>query len=68
MGHELSHAFDDQGSQYDKDGNLNNWWTNSSQNGFSKLKKCFVDQYSGYTLHGHHVGADLDSVWTKKNV
>ena len=57
MGHELSHAFDDQGSQYDKHGNLNNWWSSKSQKGFSTLKQCFIDQYSGYTLHGHNVSA-----------
>ena len=66
MGHELSHAFDDQGSQYDKHGNLNNWWSSKSQKGFSTLKQCFIDQYSAYTLHGHNVSAVILYQQTKR--
>jgi predicted metalloendopeptidase len=48
IGHEISHAFDDQGSRYDGDGNLNNWWTDSDRDAFDKLAKQLVEQYDGY--------------------
>lgn len=46
IGHEIGHGFDDEGSQYDADGNLDNWWTNNTKNGFNEKAKCFIDQYS----------------------
>lgn len=46
IGHEIGHGFDDEGSQYDADGNLNNWWTNKTKDGFNEKAKCFIDQYS----------------------
>lgn len=48
IGHEISHAFDDQGSQYDGDGNLNNWWTPADEAAFNKLTSKLVDQYDRY--------------------
>lgn len=45
VGHEITHGFDDQGSQYDENGNLNDWWSNKTQIEFDKRAKCFVDQY-----------------------
>ncbi len=48
IGHEISHAFDDQGSQYDGDGNLNNWWTDEDKETFEALTGKLVDQYSTY--------------------
>ncbi len=48
IGHEISHAFDDQGSRYDGDGNLNNWWTDEDREAFEKLTKQLVKQYDGY--------------------
>lgn len=50
IGHEITHGFDDQGSQYDKDGNLQNWWNEDSYNGFAKRKECIIDQYSSYKV------------------
>ena len=50
MGHELTHAFDDEGSQFDAQGNLRNWWTEADAAEFEKRAKCVVDQYSGYTV------------------
>ena len=46
IGHEISHAFDDSGSRYDKDGNLNNWWTDEDLEQFEALGKELADQYS----------------------
>ncbi len=46
IGHEISHCFDDQGSRFDADGNLANWWTPEDADQFAKLGKELVDQYS----------------------
>lgn len=51
MGHELTHAFDDQGSEYDKDGNLRQWWQNSSVEAFKHQTQCMVEQYSNYSIN-----------------
>uniref|UniRef100_A0A4W4HPB7 endothelin-converting enzyme 1 n=1 Tax=Electrophorus electricus TaxID=8005 RepID=A0A4W4HPB7_ELEEL len=55
MGHELTHAFDDQGREYDKDGNLRPWWQNSSVDAFKNRTECMVDQYTQYTINGEHI-------------
>ncbi|KAM7401727.1 hypothetical protein PAMP_017022 [Pampus punctatissimus] len=51
MGHELTHAFDDQGREYDKDGNLRSWWKNSSVEAFKKQTQCMVEQYGNYSIN-----------------
>uniref|UniRef100_A0A673FXG5 Endothelin-converting enzyme 1 n=1 Tax=Sinocyclocheilus rhinocerous TaxID=307959 RepID=A0A673FXG5_9TELE len=51
MGHELTHAFDDQGREYDKDGNLRQWWQNSSVEAFKQQTQCMVEQYSNYSIN-----------------
>ncbi|MCB9032906.1 MAG: M13 family metallopeptidase [Chitinophagales bacterium] len=48
IGHEITHGFDDQGAQYDAEGNLKNWWTAADQANYDKKTKIFIDQYSGY--------------------
>lgn len=50
VGHELTHGFDDQGSQFDGDGNLKMWWTKSSRSAFDEKTQCVVDQYAGYEV------------------
>ncbi len=58
IGHEISHAFDDKGSQFDGDGNLRNWWTKEDAEKFAARGKMLVAQYGaysplpGYTLNG----------------
>lgn len=47
IGHEMSHGFDDQGSQYDKDGNLANWWTSKDKELFNDRAKVLVDHFNG---------------------
>ena len=60
IGHELSHAFDDQGSQFDGDGNLRNWWTKEDALKFAARGKMLVAQYSGYSpLPGYNVNGEL---------
>ncbi|MFV0542012.1 MAG: M13 family metallopeptidase [Aestuariibaculum sp.] len=46
IGHEISHCFDDSGSRYDKDGNLNNWWTDQDLTEFEKLGNALANQYN----------------------
>jgi len=48
IGHELTHGFDDQGSQYDAQGNLRNWWTAKDREQFDKLESCFTNEYDGF--------------------
>jgi putative endopeptidase len=45
IGHEIGHGFDDQGSKYDGDGNLNNWWTDSDRSEFEKRAEKLIAQY-----------------------
>jgi endothelin-converting enzyme/putative endopeptidase len=49
IGHEMTHGFDDQGRHYDRDGNLNNWWTKEDAKKFTEHAQCFVDQYGAFT-------------------
>ena len=48
IGHELTHAFDDEGRQFDAKGNLRDWWTKTDAKEFERRAKCVVDQYGGY--------------------
>ena len=50
IGHELTHGFDDQGSQYDAEGNLKNWWTKADREKFDARTKCVQDQYGKYIV------------------
>ena len=50
IGHELTHGFDDEGSQFDAKGNLKNWWTKEDREKFDARTKCVEDQYSGYVV------------------
>jgi len=49
IGHELTHGFDDQGSKFDANGNLRNWWGDQDHKEFDQRTSCVADQYSGYT-------------------
>ena len=46
IGHEIGHGFDDQGSKYDGDGNLNNWWSDEDRTEFEKRTSALIDQYN----------------------
>ena len=60
MGHELTHGFDDQGRQYDADGNLRNWWTPEDAAEFEKRAECFIKEYSAFTpVGGVHLNGKL---------
>jgi endothelin-converting enzyme/putative endopeptidase len=49
IGHELTHGFDDEGRQFDAQGNLKDWWTPEDAKAFDDRAKCVVDQYSSFT-------------------
>ena len=48
IGHELTHGFDDQGSKFDAEGNLRNWWTDADRAEFEKRTSCIADEYSSF--------------------
>ena len=48
IGHELTHGFDDQGSQFDADGNLRDWWTANDKKQFEERTGCIKDQYANF--------------------
>ncbi len=50
IGHELTHGFDDEGRQFDAQGNLRDWWTPEDAKEFQKRADCISTQYSGYTI------------------
>ena len=50
IGHEITHGFDDNGSQYAADGNLKNWWTKEDADKFKARANLVVDQYNAYTV------------------
>jgi endothelin-converting enzyme/putative endopeptidase len=50
IGHELTHGFDDEGSQYDAKGNLRNWWTKEDRDKFETRTNCVQDQYGKYIV------------------
>lgn len=62
IGHEIGHGFDDQGSKFDGDGNMNNWWTDKDRAEFEARSKKLIEQYSAYSprqLPGQKVNGAL---------
>jgi putative endopeptidase len=60
IGHEMTHGFDDQGRQYDADGNLKNWWTPADSAAFVQRANKVVEQFNNYTvLDTVHVNGEL---------
>jgi predicted metalloendopeptidase len=60
IGHEISHGFDDQGAQYDGDGNLRDWWTKADHKNFEAKTKMLVNQYNQFEpIPGYHVNGEL---------
>jgi len=73
IGHELTHGFDDEGRQFDKDGNLKDWWTKDDEKKFTDRAECMVKQYDAIeAVPGVHLNgkltlgenlADLGGLW-----
>jgi putative endopeptidase len=60
IGHEISHGFDDKGSQYDGEGNLRNWWTDDDHAAFQAKTEALVAQYAAYEpVDGHRINGEL---------
>ncbi|TWU48585.1 Neutral endopeptidase [Rubripirellula tenax] len=60
IGHELSHGFDDKGSEYDGKGNLRKWWTDSDREEFERRTAGLVDQYNAFEpIEGNTVNGEL---------
>jgi putative endopeptidase len=62
IGHEIGHGFDDQGSKYDGDGNLKDWWTDSDRKEFDARAQKLIEQYNGFEpadAPGQHVNGAL---------
>jgi len=60
IGHELTHGFDDEGSQFDSKGNLKNWWSKDDREKFDARTKCVADQYSQYVMVDDvHINGEL---------
>ncbi|HEU4950734.1 MAG TPA: M13 family metallopeptidase [Holophagaceae bacterium] len=60
IGHEMTHGFDDQGSQYDADGNLKNWWTDSVKKAYEERTGLVVKEFDGFEpIPGEHINGKL---------
>jgi putative endopeptidase len=60
IGHELTHAFDDEGRQFDAQGNLRDWWTDADAKAFGERAQCLVKEYSGFTaVDDVHLNGEL---------
>ncbi|XP_055331418.1 neprilysin-4-like [Paramacrobiotus metropolitanus] len=59
IGHEITHGFDDKGSQYDGYGVLTNWWDDESRLNFTSRAKGLIDQYSNFSMMGVQMNGNL---------
>jgi putative endopeptidase len=59
IGHEMTHSYDDKGSKFDHEGNINDWWTDEDKTIFNKKSKYFVDEYSKCLINGKNVNGEL---------
>ncbi len=60
IGHELTHGFDDQGRQYDAEGNLRDWWAPEDEKAFKERTDCEVQEYNDFAVSGgEHVNGEL---------
>ncbi len=59
IGHELTHAFDDQGRKFDAYGNLTDWWTKEDAKAFEERASCTADEYSGFVTVKDEKGGDI---------
>ena len=59
IGHEITHAFDSNGADYDENGDMHNWWTNADSKAFDKRIKAFEDQWNGLEIYETKVNGKL---------
>jgi len=65
VGHEITHGFDDTGSQRDGEGNLKNWWTKLAKNNYLEKTQCVIDQYGNYTVEVNEETINLNGINTQ---
>ena len=59
IGHEIGYGFDDQGSRFDPQGRLRNWWSDAARARFTELTRRFGEQYNQFEVAGQHVNGQL---------
>jgi putative endopeptidase len=59
IGHEMTHSYDDKGSQYDHNGQLNNWWSEEDRKKFMKKADYYVNEYGSCSINGKNVNGEL---------
>lgn len=62
IGHEITHGFDDQGRQFDKEGNLVDWWAPETRKAFTEKAQCIIDQYGNYSVPELKLNVSSDAV------
>ena len=65
IGHELTHGFDTNGSQFDVHGNLKSWWTKKTLDQFNEKAKCFIDQASAYNVKAVNLNVNGEQTLTE---
>jgi len=65
IGHEITHGFDDQGRQYDAQGNIKDWWTENDSKQFNERAKVIIDQFNNFVaIDTFHVNGELTQAKT----
>jgi putative endopeptidase len=59
IGHEMTHSYDDKGSQFDHEGQLNNWWTDEDRKKFMEKADYYVNEYGSCLINGKNVNGEL---------
>lgn len=59
IGHEISHAFDNNGASFDEKGNLKNWWSEKDYSAFKDLTQKMIEEFDGIEFHGGKVSGEL---------
>jgi len=65
IGHEITHGFDDQGAQWDGDGNLFNWWAKETQKNNLEKAQCIIGQYGNYSVQVNDESINLNGIHTQ---
>jgi lysophospholipase L1-like esterase len=68
IGHEMTHGFDDQGRNYDKDGNISGWWNAEDERKFNEMAQVLVDQYDKIVVNIGLNDAGNGKTWFEKNL
>lgn len=64
IGHEITHGFDDQGRQFNKNGNLVDWWAPQTKEKYLEKAECIIHQYGNYTVEDVGLNVMIDFYYT----